>query len=40
MYEQEFLANMETPEQVRAKMAVRLGEIKVQRKAEKDAMVQ
>ena len=38
-YEAEFLANMETPEQVRAKMAARLDEINVQRKAEKDALV-
>ena len=40
MYEQEFLANMETPEQVRAKMAQRLDEINAQRKAERDHMVQ
>lgn len=40
MYEQEFLANMETPEQVRAQMAQRLEEINAQRKKEKEAIVQ
>ena len=40
MYEQEFLANMETPEQVRAKMAQRLEEINVERRAEREALVQ
>ena len=40
MFEAEFLAHMETPEQVRAKMAQRLAVINEQRKAEKSAMVQ
>ncbi len=31
MYEQEFMANLETPEQVREKMAQRLFELKNQR---------
>ena len=35
MYEKEFQDNLETPEQVRAKMAERLGEIKIQREEER-----
>ena len=35
MYEKEFQDNLETPEQVRAKMAERLGEIKAQREEER-----
>lgn len=34
------MANLETPEQVREKMAQRLAEIKVQRQAEKELHVQ
>ncbi len=35
MYEQEFMANLETPEQVREKMAQRLFELKNQREQER-----
>lgn len=35
MYEQEFMANLETPEQVREKMAQRLFELKEQREKER-----
>ena len=35
MYEQEFMANLETPEQVRDKMAQRLFELKEQREKER-----
>lgn len=35
MYEQEFMANLETPEQVREKMAQRLFELKNKREAER-----
>ena len=35
MYEKEFQDNLETPEQVRAKMAERLTEIKAQREEER-----
>jgi hypothetical protein len=35
MYEKEFQDNLETPEQVRAKMAERLNEIKAQREDER-----
>jgi Spy/CpxP family protein refolding chaperone len=35
MYEQEFMANLETPEQVREKMAQRLYELKTKREAER-----
>jgi hypothetical protein len=35
MYEQEFMANLETPEQVREKMAQRLWELKSKREAER-----
>ena len=40
MYEKEFQDNLETPEQVRAKMAERLGEIKAQREEERQQVVQ
>ena len=40
LYEQEFLANMETPEQVRAKMAARLDELNEKRRQEKEEHVQ
>lgn len=40
MYEKEFQDNLETPEQVRAKMAERLNEIKVQREDERQQQVQ
>lgn len=40
MYEKEFQDNLETPEQVRAKMAERLGEIKAQREEERQQQVQ
>lgn len=35
MYEQEFMANLETPEQVREKMAQRLAELKQKREQER-----
>lgn len=35
MYEQEFMENLETPEQVRNKMAERLYELKDRREAER-----
>jgi len=35
MYEQEFMANLETPEQVREKMAQRLFELKQKREEER-----
>ena len=35
IYEQEFMANLETPEQVRNKMAERLFELKSQREKER-----
>ena len=35
MYEQEFMANLETPEQVREKMAQRLMELKSKREEER-----
>jgi len=35
MYEQEFMANLETPEQVRDKMAQRLFELKEKREKER-----
>ena len=40
MYEKEFQDNLETPEQVRAKMAERLNEIKAQREEERQQVVQ
>lgn len=40
MYEKEFQDNLETPEQVRAKMAERLNEIKAQREEERQMVVQ
>lgn len=40
MYEQEFLASLETPEQVRAKMAERLATLKESREQERQALVQ
>lgn len=40
IYEQEFLANLETPEQVRAKMAARLDELNEKRRLEKEQHVQ
>ena len=40
MYEQEFMANLETPEQVREKMAQRLFELKDRREAERQEEVQ
>ena len=39
-YEQEFMASLETPEQVRAKMAEKLNAIKVKRNEERDNLVQ
>ena len=35
MYEEEFMANLETPEQVRQKMAERLNELKQKREEER-----
>jgi ElaB/YqjD/DUF883 family membrane-anchored ribosome-binding protein len=35
VYEQEFMANLETPEQVREKMAQRLEELKLRREQER-----
>ena len=35
MYEEEFMANLETPEQVRQKMAERLNELKQRREEER-----
>jgi hypothetical protein len=35
MYQEEFQANLETPEQVREKMAQRLMELKTRREAER-----
>lgn len=35
MYEEEFMANLETPEQVREKMAQRLNELKQKREEER-----
>jgi len=35
MYEREFLENLETPEQVRNKMALRLAELKQNREQER-----
>ena len=35
MYEEEFMANLETPEQVREKMAQRLYELKQKREQER-----
>jgi hypothetical protein len=35
MYEQEFMANLETPEQVREKMAQRLEDLKQRREQER-----
>jgi Spy/CpxP family protein refolding chaperone len=40
MYEQEFMANLETPEQVREKMAQRLQELKEKRESERQDEVQ
>ena len=39
LYEQEFLANLETPEQVREKMALRLQELKQRREEERQEEV-
>lgn len=39
MYEQEFMANLETPEQVREKMNQRLWELKEKREQERQAEV-
>jgi uncharacterized protein YbcC (UPF0753/DUF2309 family) len=39
MYEQEFMANLETPEQVREKMAQRLDELKQRREQERQEEV-
>jgi hypothetical protein len=39
MYEQEFMANLETPEQVREKMAQRLFELKQRREEERQEEV-
>lgn len=39
MYEQEFMANLETPEQVREKMAQRLFELKNKREEERQEEV-
>ena len=38
-YEQEFMASLETPEQVRAKMAEKLAVIKAQREVERQQHV-
>ena len=35
IYEEEFMANLETPEQVREKMALRLNELKQKREEER-----
>lgn len=40
VYEQEFMESLETPEQVRAKMAERLNELKAQREEERQQIVQ
>ena len=40
VYEQEFMESLETPEQVRAKMAERLNELKAQREQERQQIVQ
>lgn len=40
IYEQEFMAALETPEQVRAKMAERLNSLKQQREEERAQLVQ
>lgn len=40
IYEQEFMAALETPEQVRAKMADRLNTLKGQREEERSQLVQ
>ena len=40
LYEQEFMANLETPEQVREKMAQRLNELKEKREQERQNEVQ
>lgn len=39
LYEQEFMANLETPEQVREKMALRLQELKQRREEERQEEV-
>ena len=39
-YEKEFMENLETPEQVRAKMAERLSELQSQRESERKELVQ
>ena len=39
MYEREFMENLETPEQVRAKMAERLEQLKLQREQERQQQV-
>ncbi len=39
MYEEEFMANLETPEQVREKMAQRLFELKQKREEERQEEV-
>lgn len=39
VYEQEFMANLETPEQVRAKMAEKLNGLKAQREEERAQLV-
>ena len=40
VYEQEFMNSLETPEQVRAKMAERLNDLKGQREQERQQIVQ
>jgi len=40
MFEKEFMENLETPAQVRAKMQVRLDTLKEQREAERQELVQ
>ena len=40
MFEREFMENLETPEQVRAKMAERLDQLKLQREEERQEQVQ
>lgn len=40
VYEREFMDSLETPEQVRAKMAERLNELKAQREEERQQIVQ